>query len=332
MNIQETKNFKAEYQQVLSQKDKVIEVSKKLSQHSKRIYFIGSGGAYTKYFALKDVFDVHYPYPTGIYYPKEFELLYLDRLTSDDLIVVGSKTGETQELLELCKKLVDKPCTVVGFIGDAQTPLDQYCDVIFRSIMTDVHIVLFAIFALQLIEEKNKKFKQLDQFLCDIEQFDEKIIAELDKHDSLMDHHVEQFHKAPFQLWVTSSNLWGEINCYCKYMLEEIQWLNAQPVHSLEFFHGPLEIIDENMFINVLVNRSDTRDEDLQVGNFAKRYTNHVEIHDMAQFDFGETCKFSQKIMDAYFANIYFDSLLSMHKKYTLKDSSSRRYYRKVEY
>lgn len=71
-------------------------------------------------------------------------------------------------------------------------------------------------------------------------------------------------------MWISSGDLFGEVRCFCNYMLEEIQWRKAQYVHSCEFFHGPLEVVDQDISFNIVINRDSNREIDLRVANFIK--------------------------------------------------------------
>lgn len=92
----------------------------------------------------------HYCYPVIIEFPSQFQEVYLENLCSSDLIILGTKTGSTDEILSLAKILNKNKNIIVGFIGDDRTPIDNFVHYKIQSYMTDVHLSLLWIFILSL--------------------------------------------------------------------------------------------------------------------------------------------------------------------------------------
>ena len=120
--------------------------------------------------------------------------------------------------------------------------------------------------------------------------------------------------------------------CYAKYMMEEVQWLPCQAVHAGEFFHGPLELIDKDFCVNVVVGISETRKMDARVVEFVKKYSDNYTIIDMKEFNLPHISKEFYYFVYPYVLNIYLDELAESFKPITGKNMETRRYYRKVSY
>ena len=48
---------------------------------------------------------------------------------------------------------------------------------------------------------------------------------------------------------VGSGNLWGSTYCFAMCYLEEMQWIHTKSITAPEFFHGTLELLEEDTSI-----------------------------------------------------------------------------------
>ncbi|WP_225353454.1 hypothetical protein [Lacticaseibacillus thailandensis] len=62
--------------------------------------------------------------------------------------------------------------------------------------------------------------------------------------------------------------------------LMEMQWLDAAPIHSGEYFHGPFEVTDKNKPYIVLESVGRTRPLDERALKFLHKYAEKVEVVD----------------------------------------------------
>lgn len=320
--------FKEQYAQVYSEISRVLEIAEIIKEKKiKRIFLIGSGGAYTKFYAIKNYLSKNYNFPIIIEFPQQFEITYLNSLDPNDLVILGSKTGTTDEILNLGKMLENVSNLKIGFIGDSQTPLDNLIDYKITSHMTDVHLVLLWVLVLSLTN-----YPDLDQFIDECKNLADIISDDFDALAIQTNQLVEKNLSSKFQMWVTSGNLFGEIRCFSNYMLEEIQWINSQAVHSGEYFHGPLEVINNEVSLNVVLNRNEFRVMDERVTQFSGKYGDGGSVVDMKLFELKSISPQFKDFLDPYVLNIYFDYMLRIYEHHTNLTSDTRKYYRKVQY
>ena len=114
--------------------------------------------------------------------------------------------------------------------------------------------------------------------------------------------------------------------------LMEMQWLDAAPIHSGEYFHGPFETTDENHNYIVLKSLGRTRDLDTRALNFLHKHAKKVEVIDAKELGLD---MIDSKVAE-YFSPILFYTILSEYRaKLADKRNHSldvRRYMGKVEY
>ena len=327
--------FLTNYNSAVKELDHVDEVLAKLRKKNiKNIFFTGCGGSYTKFVNLRPLMFKKLPIPFVVTTPEELCDLYHDDITNDSLILAGTKTGETTELVEAIEKIrKDFPkATIISFIGDENSTLEKesLIDERIKSFDTDANLIELGWFLINFAQESDNKTKesqkqQLKEMAQNVAEGIEALVpAALD--------HVNNTNIDQMQMWVGSGNVWGEVCCFANYLMEEIQHIKAQAINSGEFFHGPFEIIDNNQSVSVVVNSNSNRQEDMRVVNFVKQFAKNPLIIDMKAFKLNEFDSDLQVFIEAYALNHYFDTLFNMYSIKTGRSAQTRRYYRLLDY
>lgn len=327
--------FLTNYNSAVKELDHVDEVLAKLRKKDiKNIFFTGCGGSYTKFVNLRPLMFKKLPIPFVVTTPEELCDLYHDDITNDSLILAGTKTGETTELVEAIEKIrKDFPkSTIISFIGDENSTLEKesLIDERIKSFDTDANLIELGWFLINFAQESDNKTKesqkqQLKEMAQNVAEGIEALVpAALD--------HVNNTDINQMQMWVGSGNIWGEVCCFANYLMEEIQHIKAQAINSGEFFHGPFEIIDNNQSVSVVVNSNSNRQEDMRVVNFVKQFAKNPLIIDMKAFKLNEFDSDLQVFIEAYALNHYFDTLFNMYSIKTGRSAQTRRYYRLLDY
>ena len=295
------------------------------------IYMLGCGGAFTKFMSVKNLLHQYLHIPVIVEDPIQFESVYMDSIHEDALVMMGTKTGTTEEILKVAQKAKERGISLLGFVGDQNSPFEVFLEYKLSSVCTDVHIVVLDLLLIKYLELKGfdvdyAKFKE------EMKYFGLDLVRAIEDNLEKGRAHVEMAVKKDFQLWVASGNLWGETNCYVKYLMEEVQWKLAQAVHAGEFFHGPLELIEPDFCVNVVISHGKTRNMDERVAQFVKSYGRDYTIIDMDDFKLPHVSEEYLEWVYPYVLNIFYDQIADMYKPITKKNMGTRRYYRKVAY
>lgn len=328
-------DFLNNYQAAVDELDHVDQILSELRQKKfKNIFFTGCGGSYTKFVDLRPMMFKKLPIPFMIAAPDELVKMYAAEVTEDSLIVAGTKTGETTELvaaLEQIKK--EKPqCTIISFIGDENSHLEkaQVVDYRIKSIDTDANLLELGWFISNFTQETN--LSQLKMQKSQLAEMGTKVAARIADLVPATLNHVNNTDITKMQMWVGSGTVWGEVCCFANYLLEEIQHIKAQAINSGEFFHGPFELIDNNQPVSVVVNSNANRKEDLRVVDFVTNFAKDPLIVDVKEFDLAEFDEDLRTYVEAYALNHYFDTMFKMYAVKTGKSAKTRRYYRLLDY
>ncbi|BBM18430.1 sugar isomerase [Enterococcus avium] len=327
-------NFMNDYQKVASQFNDVEKNAENLKQKEiSKLFLIGSGGTYTKFVDTRPMLFEKLTIPFMITSPEELLDLYFDQIDEKTMIIAGTKTGATEELLNVLQKVRTKfnDSIIYGFIGDDETELDELGILNYRtsSVDTDIHLILFGWLILCLTEDdSNVLQKYRDELTLVGEQVAQGLIKNEEKAAAL----VQSSDPERMQMWITSGRLWGEACCFCNYILEEIQWIQAQAIHSSEFFHGPFELISDNFQVNVVLNSGETRKQDIRVKNFIEQHSTSANTIDMDDFKIQGLSTDLLQFVEPWMLNHYYDLLLRIYEQKTGKSAKTRRYYRVTEY
>lgn len=294
------------------------------------ICYLGIGGTWAS--SLQAV--VHLKERTAL---EVFALNASEYLTTGDkrvgkgtVVVISSVTGTTEEMVKAVDKLHVDGAFVIGFIDKADAPLAASVD---RCISYPKN-------------EQLKFFMVADRFMFNAGEFDdyETYYAQLDAHlaaglvqiEKDADEFGETYARAhmndTLHYFVGAGTVYGATYSYAMCYWEEMHWMRTKSIHSAEFFHGMLEIIDEDTPVTVFITEDSQRSLGVRVANFlAKVNKNHTIIdtkdHPIPGIDEKYRGNISHLIMHAVTNRI--DAHLEALSGH---DMNLRRYYRKVEY
>lgn len=132
---------------------------------------------------------------------------------------------------------------------------------------------------------------------------------------------------------VGSGTVWGDIYLFTMCILEEMQWMRTKAVTSPEFFHGALELVDDDTFITLVKGVGETRPLDERVERFLKKYAKKLITIDLADFETpGIDDEFRDIISPMILETITTGRLAIHYEANTGHDLSIRRYYRQFDY
>ena len=148
-----------------------------------------------------------------------------------------------------------------------------------------------------------------------------------DRCKALADHHKD----TPYHMVVGSGYVWGEAYDYAMCILEEMQWIKTKSIHAAEFFHGTLELVEEDTSIILLYGEDATRPLMDRVYNFATRFSKEIAIFDSKDIVLPLLEEQRQYVSPLVIYAI--TERLSCHLEHVRNHPlTTRRYYRQMEY
>ena len=146
---------------------------------------------------------------------------------------------------------------------------------------------------------------------------------------------ARKYHKEPYNMWIGSGAMWGNVYLFTMCLLEEMQWVRTKAVTSADFFHGTLELVEDGVPVFLVKGVDEYRALDQRVENFLKKYavTDKLEVLDMADFRIG--ClddRFRDIAANLIFSATVVDRLSKQYEQFTGHWLAFRRYYRQLDY
>ncbi len=308
----------------------------RISQHGyKNIFFAGSGGSITTIMAFAEIIKRLSDIPA--YWEEAAELMVSNykQLNQDSLVVIMAKTGtmiETVQLSAYCKEH-HIPC--IGFVMIDDTPVANQ---VTYKVMLDVesspirYLTLYY-FVFRLLYNHGD-FPDYESFCASLEQLPEALCHVLDAYDETAQGFVERYYEEPFQLWIYSGLNQGEALKYAADIAEELFRQKTQIMNAAEFFHGCLEIADDDTNIILLKSEGPTRVLDERVERFLRKYASKkLVVIDTAQFELPGVDDAYRGYFSPVILNVCIEELITNYMiEHTGKSAATRRYYGIVDY
>ena len=296
----------------------------------KNICWMGIGGTYASCLQA----EIHMKEKSAIDFFVENAAEYLTtgnrKIGKGTIVIVSSVTGSTEEMVKGVAKAKTAGAEIIGFIDVPESKLAQSVD----------HEIAYA------GNEQLKFFMTADRFMYQAGEFPdyEAYYAEMDAHlaqalvdtekaaDAFGEAFAQKHMNDRMHYFVGAGNQYGAVYSYAMCYWEEQHWLRTKSIHSAEFFHGMLEVVDRDTPVTVFVGEDAQRPLSLRVAAFLPRICANYTIIDTKDYPLAG-------ISEQYRGSV---SHLVMHavtqridahiERLNCHPMEIRRYYRRLDY
>jgi len=310
-------------------------VEKIFEKDIKNIFLVGCGGSLAVMNPLKYILETNSSLPVYVYNSSEFLAIKPINFTKNSLVITSSYSGTTKETVDSAKFAKEKGAITIGFTGEADSPLGKTVDYCFDNKadegVTDSKMVMLYQIIFNILK-LNDNYVEYNEMMEAMDKLPELLVDVKYKVEKRAEEFAEKYQNAEFFMVLGAGPLWGMAYTYATCILEEMQWIHAQPVHSGEYFHGSFEIVREDTKIILFKGEDRTRSLAERAEKFSKKYSNHVIIVDSKEFDLpGIPDKFR-----GYFSPLFISSIMDVYsKKIAAKRNhplETRKYMGKIDY
>ncbi|UUZ96658.1 SIS domain-containing protein [Paenibacillus sp. P25] len=302
----------------------------------KNLFLLGSGGAIASMYAYEYLINTHSSLPVYAEIAAEFSLMHHKQFGKDSLVILSSLSGTTQETVEAAKYCKQIGAVTIGLTGEAGTPLAElvdyplinYAENDFASDSVNIQL-LYLTFRLL---NKRGEFPEYEAFADQLDRMPSVLLQVKEAAEKKAEQFALKYKDETYHMVVGAGSLWGRAYSYAMCVLEEMQWIRTKSIHAAEFFHGTLEVVDEETSILLLKGEDETRPLADRVQRFAERYTRKLTVFDTADYELdGISPAFRKPLSPLVTASAL--QRVSVHLEDKRKHSlEHRRYYRVVEY
>lgn len=253
------------------------------------------------------------------------------RITKDTVVVISSVSGSTKEMVEAVE-YINKHigATILAFIDNK--------DSILTKITT--HCISYP------LNEQLKFFMVADRFMFNngefpeyedmYHEFDAKLAKALvdveEESDEFALAFAQKHCEDPIHYFVGAGNQYGATYSYAMCYWEEQHWIRTKSIHSAEFFHGMLEIIDKHTPVTLYIGEDSQRPLSERVARFLPKVCNNYTIIDTKKFSLNGIKEEYRKHISHLVMHAVNNRIDVHMEKINCHPMSIRRYYRQFDY
>ena len=274
--------------------DEAVALGRQLAGHIDRVYLVACGAPNRLMLGLQYWIE-HYSrsFEVRRYFPAEFVTQMPPRLDERTLVVIGSNSGTTKEIIEAAMFLRDYPAITVGFTTTADKPLAKAVKHVVCSSESAQDIVglphaSMAIamtgFMGGLLAAKDG-WRPEAKLLASLKALPKSVAAAKAGNEARAAREAKELRDDKIIYQIASGPMFSTAYVFGVCTLMEMQWLHSTPLESAEFFHGPFEVVDENVPIFLLLGEDPSRPLMERTFKFCKTYGKRLYIYDSRDFE-----------------------------------------------
>lgn len=247
------------------------------------ICWLGIGGTYASCLQA----EVHMKERSAIDFFVENAAEYIvsgnRKIGKGTVVIISSVTGSTIEMVDGVKKAQEAGAKVFGFIDKKTAELAQMVD---YEIAYPANEQLKFFMAADRFMYNNGEFPEYDEYY---KELDENLAVDLVEVEKAADAFGEEFAKKhmndKLHYFIGAGNQYGSTYSYAMCYWEEQHWLRTKSIHSAEFFHGTLEIIDRDTPVTLFLGEDSQRPLSERVARFLPKVCANYTFIDSKDYD-----------------------------------------------
>jgi fructoselysine-6-phosphate deglycase len=321
----------------LSLKDEFDQVIDSVMEKGlENVFFVGTGGATILMRPAEYILKTHSTLPVYTEISSELMLMDHQHLGKHSLVILPSLSGTTKETVEAAAFCKEKGAVTISLVGHAATPLADGTDYTFVNYAADdtsceSFCIQSYLLAFRLMYKRNE-FPVYQQFVEEMRHLPNALLNVKEAVEARAAEFARKHKETPYHILSGTGIDWGQTYYYGMCILEELQWIKTRPVHASDFFHGTLELVEEDTSIILLKGEDRTRPLAERVERFAEHYSKELTVFDTKEY----LLEGISKDLRSLVSPIVFAALLervSCHlEEQRNHPLTTRRYYKKVPF
>ncbi|MEU1787639.1 SIS domain-containing protein [Streptomyces sparsogenes] len=325
--------FVAQTESLLALRPEIEKVVDRLAEDGyDNVLLVGAGGTYAQMWPYEHLARRTSTLPVRAAIAAELVVSGDARLGERTIAVFTSVSGTTDDSLRAIDYCKSHGAHTIGFTGYPDSPIAQSVDTALvsepKAWPFDVQMLLFMGRLLarrgefEGYERLADELGGLPRILVDVARQAEPVAADFAEAHKDTDYHF----------LIGGGNLWGFTYLYSMCILEEMQWLRTTRVHSAEFFHGSLELLEENTSVVVFQGEDETRALTDRAEAFAKRVSKDVTVFDTRDYPLEGISPQFRGLLSPLVMDTVMDRVSKHLERVRDHSLDLRRYYRVMDY
>lgn len=300
------------------------------------IFFIGCGGTYAHSLPMKYWLDTESDIDTYSVIAAEFMAGGHRKFSKDSVCVFSTRSGNTKEIVAAAKYCKEAGARTLIYVSNDNTPVCEYADYKFASFAEDdclcEAIYTYMIILLSRFLKNAGEFEKYDEFMSQYETIVPYLVKAKEQYEDRCAAVAVRHKDTGYHMVIGSGMLWGEAYDYAMCILEEMQWIKTKSIHAAEYFHGTLELVEEDTSLILFYGEDETRPLMDRVMNFSQKVTKSINVFDTKEIELPFTEAAYRKIVSPMVMYVITERLSCHLEKERNHPLTTRRYYRQMEY
>ncbi|MDX3105206.1 SIS domain-containing protein [Nonomuraea angiospora] len=307
-------------------------VDRLVDEGFKHVLLVGAGGTYAQMWPYEHLARRASTLDVRAAIAAELIVSGDARLGEDTVAIFTSVSGTTDDTVRAIEYCKSKGAFTVSFTGHPDSPVATKVDAALvsqpKTWPFDMQLLLF----MTRLLARRGEFDGYEKFAAEFEGIPQILVEVAKQAEPVAAAFAEAHKDSDYHFLVGGGNLWGFTYLYSMCILEEMQWLRTTRVHSAEFFHGSLELVEEDTSVIIFQGEDETRPLTDRAEAFARRVSKDVTVFDTRDYPLTGISPDFRGLL----APLVLDTVMSRVSKHLerVRDHSLdlRRYYRVMDY
>lgn len=300
------------------------------------LFFIGCGGTYAHAMGMKYWLDTSSGIESHNVIAAEFMTGGHKKFNKDSICIFSTRSGNTKEIVEAAKFCKEAGARTMVYVSNDDTPVCAYADYKFYSFAEDDNlaeaIYMYMITLLSRFKKNHGEFDDYEAFMEQLGGISPYLLKAKELYEDRGEEMARECADVDYYMVSGSGMLWGEAYDYAMCILEEMQWIKTKSIHAAEYFHGTLELVEEDTNLILLYGEDSTRPLMDRVRNFSRTVTSHIHVFDTKEVELPFTEARYRTILSPMIIYTVLECLSRHLEKERNHPLTLRRYYRQMEY
>ncbi len=239
-------------------RDAIKEVADYL-KHSKNVYLTGSGTSYNASLVAKYILSKYAKIKSESIISSELQFSP-DSIEPNSIVMAISQSGESADVLEAVNIAKKNNCKIISIINSMTSSLSRESDIVIgmncgpeigvaaTKSFTSQLIILF-----KIIQELNEEIK------IDYDEISSSISKILEEHNNIKK--IANEIREISDIYVLGRGIHYPIAIESALKIKELTYIHAEGIAGGELKHGPLALMDTNVFV-IIINPEDSTYQD----------------------------------------------------------------------
>ena len=230
-------------------------ISSQYIKDAKNIYITGSGSSYNAALVAKQILAKYAKLRVETIISSELQFS-AETIEPDSTLIAVSQSGESADVLQATRLAKSNGCKIISIVNVRTSSLARESDIVIpMNCGPEIGVAATKSFTSQLMILYMIAQELSDEPIISAKQISQDIAKILDAPDIIKE--ISSHLKDISDIYVLGRGVHYPIAIEAALKLKEITYIHAEGIPGGELKHGPLALMDENVFV-IIINPNDT--------------------------------------------------------------------------